>query len=214
VNYPDSLLNTGNGCGFPTSFSGTVFSRTISTPTYPASSYTGSLAAFAGQEIKLRWRLGTDSTGTGKGWWVDDVAVTDAVFRAACASGSSANPKEAGPESAPMTADRANSGTAVNLAYGPGCGTTDNAVYWGTGPIVGAATWSGVSCSIGNTGQASFDPGDPLPGDFLYFVIVGQNAAKEGSYGAAFIGGAPLERGESSGFGACDKPQDLSGSCP
>ena len=59
INYPaDSLTFSGNACGIPTSGTGTVFSRTITTPTYSASPYAGSLAAYAGQSVKLRWRFG------------------------------------------------------------------------------------------------------------------------------------------------------------
>jgi hypothetical protein len=214
VNYPDSLLNTGNACGFPTSFTGTVFSKNYTTPVYPASPYSGSLAAYAGRDIKLRFRLGADSTGNGKGWWIDDVAVTDAVFRQVCAAGTAPNPKEPGGPASPMTVSRASAGTAVDLAYGPGCGTLDNAVYWGAGPIAGSPAWSGAACAVGNTGEASFDPGDPSPGGFLYFVIVGQNGASEGSYGTGFDGVSEAERTEAVGIGACDKPQDLTGACP
>jgi hypothetical protein len=55
-----------------------------------------------------------------------------------------------------------------------------------------------------------FDPGDPPLGGLLYFVIVGQNAANEGSYGPATSG----ERPEAVGVGVCDKPQILTGTCP
>jgi hypothetical protein len=39
---------------------------------------------------------------------------------------------------------------------------------------------------------------------------VGQNATKEGSYGTGTAG----ERAEAIGIGACDKPRDLTGTCP
>jgi hypothetical protein len=213
VNYPDALLNTGNACGFPTSFSGTVFSKNYTTPVYPATSYSGSLAAYAGKDVKLRWRLSADSTGNGKGWWIDDVAVTNTVFKQVCAAGTAANPKEVGAGGSPLLASRG-SGTGVALSYGPGCGTTDNAVYWGIGPIAGSPVWTGAACAAGNTGQASFDPGDPAPGDFLYFVIAGQNATREGSYGTRLDGTIQPERPEAAGIGTCDKPQDLTGVCP
>ena len=210
VNYPDGLLNTGNACGFPTSFSGTVFSRNFTTPAYPVSSYTGSLAAFAGKDIKIRWRLGTDSTGTFAGWWIDDIAVTNASFREVCLAGAAANPAEAGP----MTASRAASGTSIDLSYTPACGALDDAVYWGAGPIAGAPDWTGAACSLGTTGAASFDPGEPAPGGWIYFVIVGQRTAVEGSYGTAFDGVLGTERAEAVGVGACDLPQTIGGACP
>ena len=109
-----------------------------------------------------------------------------------------------------MTASRAVASTAVELMYQPACGTTDNAVFWGTGPIVGSLSWTDAACGRDNTGHASFDPGNLAPDSFVYFVIVGQNAAKEGSYGTATSG----ERPEATGVGACDKAQVLVGSCP
>jgi hypothetical protein len=209
VNYPDHLQFGGNACGIPTSGANTVFSRSITTPAYPASPYSGSLAAYAGSTIELRFRLSSDSGLVRAGWWVDDIAITNAQIPAACASGSAANPKEAGADGG-MTASRAPTGTAVELTYLPGCGTLDNAVYWGLGPIAGSVAWTSAACALGNTGLASFDPGDPAPNSFFYFVIVGQNATKEASYGTGTLG----ERPEAVGVGACDKPQDLTGTCP
>jgi hypothetical protein len=210
LNYPDSLLNTGNACGFPKSYAGTVFSRNYTTPAYSPSGYSASLAAYAGKAIKLRWRISSDSSGTRAGWWVDDIAVTNAVFEEVCSSGTPASPMEAGAAGSPMAAAPAATGTGINLSYGPACGALDNAVYWGVGPIVGSPSWTAAACSLGNTGQASFDPGDPASGTFFYFVIVGQSATAEGSYGL----GTFAERPEASGVGGCDKPQDLSGVCP
>jgi hypothetical protein len=209
VNYPDNLLFAGNACGIPTSGNNTVFSQNFGVPAYSASPYTGSLAAYAGQSVKLRWRFGTDGGATAKGWWIDDIAITNAVLPGVCSAGTAPTPKEPSANGG-MTAGRAPSGTAVELSYLPGCGTTDNAVYWGTGPIAGAVAWTNAACAVDNTGHAGFDPGDPAPDGFFYFVIVGQNATKEGSYGTDTLG----ERPEAIGVGACDRPQDLAGTCP
>jgi carboxypeptidase T len=209
VNYPDGLANGGNACGIPVSGAGTVFSRTITTPAYPASPYSGSLAAYAGQSVKLRWRIASDGGVTGKGWWIDDIAITNAVLPGVCSAGAPLTPKEPSANGG-MTVSRPTAGPAVELSYLPGCGTTDNAIYWGSGPIAGSVAWTNAACAVGNTGRASFDPGDPGPDNFFYFVIVGQNATKEGSYGTGTLG----ERPEAVGIGACDKPQDLSGTCP
>ena len=209
VNYPDDLPFNGNACGIPTSGANTVFSRSISFPAYSASPYSGSLAAFAGQSIKLRWRFASDSNLTRAGWWVDDVAITNAELPSTCAAGTPPNPKEASADGG-MKASPAPSGTSVQLHYLPGCGTLDHAVYWGSGPIVGSVAWTDAACSLGSTGVATFDPGDPPPGGFFYFVVVGQNAANEGSYGP----GAAGERPEAVGVGACDRPQDITGACP
>jgi len=215
VNYPDSLSSTGNACGLPTSGPGTVFSRNHVPPSYPATGYAASLAAYAGKDIRLRWRISSDVTGAGTGWWIDDIAVSDTVYWETCASVPGPVPTEVSPAgAAPMTADRAADGTAVDLTFAPACGAVSDAVYWGSGPISGGLAWTDATCALGNNGSASFDPGDPPPGGFFYFVLVGQGAASEGSYGTAFDGVAHVERPEAIGPGACDLPRDLSGVCP
>ncbi|MBZ5640384.1 MAG: carboxypeptidase regulatory-like domain-containing protein [Acidobacteriia bacterium] len=214
VNYPDRLLYTGNACGFPTSGVGTVFSRTITTPAYPASSYTGSLSAYNGATIKLRFSLSSDSGVTRAGWWIDDIRVTNALLPGTCSPGTAGGPTEVSPDASPMTSERASLGSGVALDYRPACGALDNAVYWGSGPIAGASSWSSSACAVGNTGRAAFDPGDPQPGEFYYFVIVGQTSTKEGSYGFSQGESGPAERPEAAGVGACDRPQELTGACP
>lgn len=43
-------------------------------PGFPAfSGVTVNLISLAGQQVKLRWRLGSDLNGTSFGWWVDDI---------------------------------------------------------------------------------------------------------------------------------------------
>jgi len=208
MNYPDGLSFTGNACAIPTSGASTVFSRTIASPAYSPSGYLASLAVYSGQSVKVRWRFSSDGGVVGAGWWVDDIAITNAVIPGTCSAGVSPIPSEVSPV-IPLKASRA-AGTAVDVVYTPGCGTLDNAIYWGTGMISGAPGWTGAACALGNTGHAVFDPGDPPPDTLLYFVIAGQNNTKEGSYGTSSFG----QRPEAVGVGACDKPQDLSGSCP
>jgi hypothetical protein len=214
VNYPDRLFYSGNACNVPTSGAGTVFSRTYVTPAYSASPYSGSLSAYNGQTVKLRWRLSADGGVTGKGWWVDDVKVTNAMLPGVCSPGTAANPKEASPSVSPMTVGRPSSGAGLEVDYRPACGALDNAMYWGASPISGAAAWTSSACALGNTGRATFDPGTPAPGAFYYFVVVGQTTTKEGSYGQARGPSGPAERPQAVATGACDRPQDLTGICP
>jgi len=199
---------------FPTSGTGTVFSRNYTTPAYSASPYGGSLSAYDGRSIKLRWRLSTDGGLTRAGWWVDDIKVTNALIPTTCSSGIASSPREVAPDGDPMACSRSGPDSTVRVSYAPACGTLDNTVYWGTGPISGAVGWTNAACAMGNTGEASFDPGDPPPGAYYYFVLVGQSATKEGSYGRGRDGASRPERPEASGIGACDKPLDLSGVCP
>jgi len=213
VNYPNTLSYSGNACGFVTGGAGTAFSRTNTTPVYPASAYTGSLGTYANQTVKLRWRVSTDGGTTAAGWWVDDIKVTGALLPGTCATGAAPNPKEASPAGSPLKAVRA-TGTAVAVTFTPACGALDTVLYRGTGPIAGAPAWSAAHCALGTTGRATFDPGDPPAGGFFYFVAVGQTATREGSYGQSFNGTAYAERAEAVGVGSCDRSQDLTGSCP
>jgi hypothetical protein len=61
-------------------------------------------------------------------------------------------------------------------------------------------------CNRGTSGTTSFTPG---PGN-RFWLIVGNNGAKEGSYGRNSAG---AERAEDTGASACNIPQDLSASC-
>lgn len=206
VNYPDIVFYLGNKCGIVQNTP--AFSRSITTPTYPASLYAASLDPWVGQNAKLRWLLSTDSSGNATGFWVDDVTITNVAVVSACTPGSAASAQEAGAAGG-MTASRG-SGTSVAVSFAPACGALDGAIYWGSGPIVGSTVWTNVACGVGNSGYATFDPGDPLPDSFYYFVVVGQRTSSEGSYGTSTLG----ERPEASGLGACDRPQVLGGACP
>jgi len=210
VNFPDMLAYEGNACGLPINLQNSVFSHANPSPAYSATPFHAKLGAYSSQVVQIRWRLSSNYVYAPypAGWWVDDIAVTNAIIPGTCSAGTAPNPKEAGADGA-MRASRL-AGTAIDVAYAPGCGTLDNAVYWGTGPIVGSPVWTSSACALGNTGHATFDPGDPGPDTQIYFVVVGQNATNEGSYGP----GAAGERPEAIGVGACDKPQVLTGTCP
>lgn len=123
------------------------------------------------------------------------------------ASGGS-SPREASP--AGNMRARKGTGSSVDLDYTPACGATDHAVYMGSGPIQGLASWEAAACGLGASGSASFNLNPPSPGMFKYFVIVGQNLFAEGSYGRT---SSLAERPEAVGLGFCDLPQNLGGSC-
>jgi len=53
----------------------------------------------------------------------------------------------------------------------------------------------------------------PVPGDLVYFVVVGNNFAIEGSYGMENINAVETERPEATGLGVCDRPQQVGGVC-
>jgi hypothetical protein len=214
VGYPNTLSNAGNACGFSTGGAGTAFSSTLTVPAYSASPYSGSLSAYSGKDVRLRWTLSTDSGVTGKGWWVDDIQITNVMIPGSCSAGSAPNPKEASPAGSSMRLTPTAEGNAIALAYSGACGALDHVLYAGVGPISGNVAWSSSICSLGNDGLAVVDPGEPPAGGLLYFVLVGQNGSREGSYGRSWTAVAGTERPEATGVGSCHRSQDLTGSCP
>jgi subtilisin-like proprotein convertase family protein len=118
-------------------------------------------------------------------------------------------PHEASP-SQNMTVQRLPTGLVL-VTYTPACGATDHVIYQGTGPIAGALSWNRAICNRGTGGSTSYNPLNNAPGAFVYFVIVGQNATEEGSYGRSSAG---IERPEATIVSTCDKPKILTGPCP
>jgi hypothetical protein len=102
-------------------------------------------------------------------------------------------------------------GPEIGLSFVPACAAGDHAVFWGVSPIVGSVEWSDAACGFGVSGSALFDPGTPPPGRFLYWVVVGQSASFEGSYGRDSLA---LERPEAIGTAACDFPREIVDICP
>lgn len=94
----------------------------------------------------------------------------------------------------------------IDVTYTPACGASDHSVYFGPLSAVGTYDWSGLECGFGTTGTMSFDP----LFDSIFFVVVGNDGAIEGSYG---LDGSDVERPEDIRVLACEKPQDLDASC-
>jgi hypothetical protein len=102
----------------------------------------------------------------------------------------SASPGESSSLGSPMTAMPSTLGTSIQVTYtGTSC-DTGHSIYWGVNSsALTWLNWSGVSCGLGDSGSAAFDPGDPPAGSFFYFVVVGNNGTDEGSYGLDSSGG-------------------------
>ena len=80
--YPNSFAQTGtppiNACSYPSTQG--AFSGTSATWTQ----YTHDLTAYAGQTVVLRWRLSTDPGAEFEGFYLDDIAITNAQAPASC----------------------------------------------------------------------------------------------------------------------------------
>jgi hypothetical protein len=120
-------------------------------------------------------------------------------------------PGEAGGTGLPMTAGRG-PGSTVDVQFASAPCATDHVAYWGlaAGPLLSPPSWTGQACGLDASGQAAFDPGDPPPGSWVFFVVVGNDGVVEGSFGR---GSAGNERPEARGLPACDYPQSLEGAC-
>ncbi len=138
VNYPGSSTNTSDACGLPT---GSYFTGTNNS----YAQYSGSLATWANQDVRIRWVLSSDTAVGGNGWWVDDITITNVEVPTSCETGGSPYPgafaKAAPPDGATgQPTDLSVSWTASANATGfEVCvDTVDNGVCDGSWDDVGA----------------------------------------------------------------------------
>lgn len=86
--YPGSFAQTGavpiNACGYPSS-QGAFSGPAGNTSTTAWTLYTHDLSAFAGQTVRIRWRLSTDPGAEYDGFFLDDIQITGASVPTACA---------------------------------------------------------------------------------------------------------------------------------
>jgi hypothetical protein len=90
----------------------------------------------------------------------------------------------------------------IVIEWQPTCDADDHAIYFGALGEFAAYTWA--ACDAGMSGSYSLFP----PGGDLFFVVVGQSGALEGSYG---YDGNLAERPHSGGL--CGTFQDLTATC-
>lgn len=105
-----------------------------------------------------------------------------------------------------VTAYNRSSGT-LTVSYGVACSATNNTIEYGPLASLPSYGYSGQVCNIGNTGSGSFAL--PASGSY-FFLVVGHDASKEGSYGKRKNG---TERPEDTTIMTCPFPQDLVHRC-
>lgn len=93
---------------------------------------------------------------------------------------------------------------ALDLTWTPACDAVDHNVYWGELASVASYAYAGAICSVGAGGTATIEPG---AGD-LFFLVVANDGAEEGSYGDDSGG---VERPEDTSTPVCDRPRNLAG---
>jgi hypothetical protein len=94
----------------------------------------------------------------------------------------------------------------IDITYTPACGATGHAIYYGHLDSVAAYGYLNNVCTSDTSGSVSLTPAEPD----LFFLIVGNNGAVEGSYGKDSSGN---QRPEGIGLTGCDYPQSLTGTC-
>jgi len=92
----------------------------------------------------------------------------------------------------------------IHIDYTPACDATEHNIYYGDLASVSLYDYAGAACSVGVSGQAGFAPAL----DDVFFVVVANNGAEEGSYGRS---GDGVERPEDVGTAVCDRAQNLDG---
>lgn len=95
---------------------------------------------------------------------------------------------------------------SLSLDFMPSCDAVDHTLLWGDLAAVSGGAWGGAACGLGTSGLAEWLP----PDGSLFFVVVGNSAEAEGSYGTDSSG---RERPEATGLGPCDLPRDLAATC-
>jgi len=116
-----------------------------------------------------------------------------------------------GPEQVPMQVTGYNPATgAISLSWAPACDAAGHTVHYGSLADIATYGWAAADCAIGAGGSGSFIPA-PAVGDGIFWVIVGNNATWEGSYGVSSAG---IERPpDTVNAGACFRPQSLAPVC-
>jgi hypothetical protein len=80
VAYPSYADHTSDACDLPV---GDFFSGAGAT----YQEYTASLSQWAGLEVIIRWRISSDTSQRGDGWWIDEVSVAPAGVAGICSAG-------------------------------------------------------------------------------------------------------------------------------
>ncbi len=145
-----------------------------------------------------RWTLYVQDTASADIGSLSAASI-DLTLAASCAAGAAPPPTEASPEGESRLARGA--GTTLVLTYTPAGWASNTTVYTATATAGGVRpAWARAFCAVGSSGVATFDPGALAAGRALWILPVGNDGAREGSYGE---GSSGVERPEANGL-ECD----------
>jgi len=136
--------------------------------------------------------------------------ITALVLAAPAAAAATSPGESSAAPLAPLVVESYDKATGnLRLSYQTACGATGNTIHYGPLSQVGILAWSGNDCGAAAGGShAGFNPGS---GSY-FFIVAGNDGAKEGSYGRSRIGGTFVERAAHTANG-CGLAQDLANAC-
>jgi len=148
------------------------------------STYTASLANWAGGDVRIRFRLSGDLFYPGGSWWLDDIDVTQTLIPGSCTtlpSGPPPIPDGASVPGQPLTVTM--SGADLILTWdATECPPTAVNIYWGN--LGNFSTFAGGFCNRAPSGSATIN----LSGSVWFLVAGTDGASKDGSWARDGLG--------------------------
>ena len=146
--------------------------------------YTASLANWAGGDVRLRFRLSGDYFYPSGSWWVDDIHVTQTLVPGTCttqAAGPPPIPDGASVPGQPLSVSP--SGTNLLLTWdATQCPPAAANVYWGN--LGSFSTFAGGFCGLAPSGSTTIT----LPGNVWFLVTGTDGASTDGSWSRDSLG--------------------------
>ncbi|HPC84666.1 MAG TPA: M28 family peptidase, partial [Thermoanaerobaculaceae bacterium] len=158
--YPTKSTTTTDKCGLPKDLK--YFAGINQTWT----EHTASLAAFAGQLVRLRFRISTDATTSGEVWWIDDISVTQVQTPSVCSTGTAAlSPRSVAVDVASLSPGSSD----ANGVLEPGEAVILQPTWHNDGPVAVSATgtaaaWTGPAGATYSVLDGAADYGSLAPG--------------------------------------------------
>jgi hypothetical protein len=173
VDFPfNNCSTTGN---VDTYFSGTNLTYTT---------YTASLANWAGGDVMIRFRLSGDFFYPGGNWWIDEVQVTQALIPGNCTTTVAGPPPIPDGASVPGQPLRvATSGSDLVLTWDANrCPAAAVNVYYGS--LGGFSHFTGGLCNLAASGTATI----ALPDNVWFLVAATDGGSTDGSWARSAAG--------------------------
>jgi hypothetical protein len=157
------------------------------------STYTGSLANWAGGDVKIRFHVSGDYLYPSGNWWIDDVVVSQAMVPGACATAPAGPPPIPDGSAVPgVPVQVSMSGSDLLVTWdATRCPATAVNIYRGS--LGDFSTFTAGSCDLPPTGSAIVS----MPDNSWFLVAATDGAATDGSHGRDLSGAERIYAGAS-----------------